>query len=140
MISPSIFFTFWKFWFFWFVRRVKEQKMVQNDKKICLLCSIFQKPYVIRMLFMVNTCEIICPGFFYFFKILIFQVFRGVKVQKIVHNGKKFCPSCSMSQEIYIIWLSFLVHMMISPGGFFFFFFFFFFIFSKFWFFWLLGV
>ena len=67
--------------------------------------------------------------FFRFFKILILWVFRGVKVQKVVQNDKKFCPSCSIFQEPYIIWLSFMVRMckmMISSG--------FFFIFSKFWF------
>ena len=42
---------------------------------------------------------------------------------------KKFCPSCSISQEPYIRWLSFMVHickMIISPVIFF--------NFSKFWF------
>ena len=41
-------------------------------------------------------------------------------------NDKKFCPSCSISQELYIIWLPFMIHMykvIISPGVF---------IFSKF--------
>ena len=74
----------------------------------------------------------ISPGvFFQFFKILIFRAVRGVKGQKSVQNDKKFWPSCFISQEPYIIWLSFLVHfckMIISPD--------FFFIFSKFWFFW----
>ena len=74
-------------------------------------------------------------AFFHFFKILIFQVFRVVKVQKIVQNDKKFCPSCSISQELYIIWLLFMVHMckmILSPGNFF--------IFSRFWFLGLLWV
>ena len=67
--------------------------------------------------------------FLNFFKILIFRVFRGIKGQKIVQNDKKFCLSCSVSQEPYIIWLSFMVHlckMIISPVVFF--------IFSKYWF------
>ena len=29
----------------------------------------------------------------------------------MVQNDKKFCPSPSISQEPYIIWLSFMVHM-----------------------------
>ena len=68
------------------------------------------------------------PGvFFFFFKILIFRAFRGVKRQKMVQNDKKLCPSRFISQELYIIWLSFMLHMykMIISLGFFFFFFFF---------------
>ena len=64
------------------------------------------------------------PGaFFHFFKILIFWVVGGTNVQKIVQNDKTFCPSCCISQEPYIIWLPFMVHMckMISPGVFSFF-------------------
>ena len=51
----------------------------------------------------------------------------------MVQNGKKFCLSRSISQEPYIIWLLFMVHLckIIYPG--------YFFIFSKFWFFWMLG-
>ena len=67
--------------------------------------------------------------FFQFFKILIFGVVRRVKVQKMVQNDKKFCLSRIISQEPYIIWLSFMVHMhkmIISPSLCF--------IFSKFWF------
>ena len=69
-----------------------------------------------------------------FFKILIFLVVRGVKEQKMVQNDKKFCLLHSVSQEPYIIWFSFLVHMckMIIPSRDYF-------IFSKFWFFRLLG-
>ena len=60
--------------------------------------------------------------FFQFFKILIFRVVKGIKVQKIVQNDKKFCPSHFISQEPYIVWLSFMVHMckMIISLGFFF--------------------
>ena len=29
----------------------------------------------------------------------------------MVQNDKKFCLSCSISQETYLIWLSFMVHM-----------------------------
>ena len=40
----------------------------------------------------------------------------------MVQNDKKFCLLCSISQEPYIIWLSFMVQMckmIISPGVFF---------------------
>ena len=42
-----------------------------------------------------------------------------VKGQKIVQNDKKFCLSHYMFQELYIIWLWFMVHiykMMVSPA------------------------
>ena len=74
------------------------------------------------------TCtyeRIISQGvFFVFFKILIFRIIRvkGWKKDKKWPNYKKFCLSHSVSQEPYIIWLWFLVHMckmMISPANFF---------------------
>ena len=49
--------------------------------------------------------------FIHFFRILICGVVIEVKGQKIVQNYKKFCPSCSISQEPHIIWLSFMVHI-----------------------------
>ena len=50
------------------------------------------------------------PGVFHFFKILI----SGFLVVKRAKNGPKWqriFPSCSISQEPHIIWLSFMVHM-----------------------------
>ena len=78
---------------------------------------------------MVHMCknDNISRCFFQFFKILIFQVVRGwggggrVKRQKTVQNDKKFCRSRFISQEPYITWLRFMVHickMIISPGFF----------------------
>ena len=136
IISLGVFFQFFKILIFQVVRGVKGQKMVQNDKKFCLSRFISQEPYIIWQSFMVHLCKmIIYPGvFFHFFQILIFWAVSGVKGQNMVQNDKKFCPSHSISQEPYIIWLSFMLDMckmMISPGVFF--------IFFKFWFFRLLG-
>ena len=53
--------------------------------------------------------------FFHFFKIFILWI----KGQKMAQNDKRFCLFCSITQETYIIWLSFMVHMSkmtISPG------------------------
>ena len=60
-----------------------------------------------------NTCAKwwCLRGFFHFFKILIFWVVSGVKVQKMAQNDKKLCLLHSISQEAYIIWLWFLVHV-----------------------------
>ena len=69
---------------FWVHRGVKGQKMVQNDKKFCLLHSISQEPYIIWLSFMVQMCKmIIFPGVFFNFKILVFWVVRGLKGQKM---------------------------------------------------------
>ena len=97
--------------------------MVQNDK-FCLSRFISQEPYIVWLSFMVNICKMIILDIFYFifFKILVFWVHWGVKGQKTVQNDKKFCLSCSISQEPYIIWLSFMVHMcrtITSPDAFF---------------------
>ena len=48
---------------------------------------------------------------FHFFKILIFWVVSLVKGQKMTQNNKKFCLLRSVSQELYTMWLSFMVHM-----------------------------
>ena len=42
---------------------------------------------------------------------MIFWVHRGVEGPKMVQNDKKFCLLHSISQEPYIIWLSFMVQM-----------------------------
>ena len=66
------------------VRRVKWQKMAQNEKKFCLFHSVSQELYFILLWFLVHLCKMI----FSFFEILIFLVFRGRKVkgQKMTHN------------------------------------------------------
>ena len=104
----------------------KGQKIVH--KKLCPLHLISKEPYIIWLSFMVHKCKLmISPGVF-------FQNFDfSVKGHKMVQNEKRFCLFNTISQEPYIIWLSFVVgkcKMIISPGVFF--------IFSKFWFFGLL--
>ena len=137
IISPGIFFSFFilsKFWFSRFLGRgwgrgggsSKGQKIVH--KKLCPLHLISKEPYIIWLSFMVHKCKLmISPGVF-------FQNFDfSVKGHKMVQNEKRFCLFNTISQEPYIIWLSFVVgkcKMIISPGVFF--------IFSKFWFFGLL--
>ena len=36
-------------------KRPKGEKMVQNCKKLCLLCLLFQKPYIYHMVFIYGT-------------------------------------------------------------------------------------
>ena len=102
---------------------------------MCLSRSIFQESYIIWMSFLVYMVKMVISLSFYFifFKILIFWVVRGVIGQKMFQNDKKICLSHLVSQEPYMTWLPFMLHlckMIISSGGFF--------IFSKFWFFGLL--
>ena len=107
MISPGYFFSkFWcylqaffsKFW----------QKMVQNQKRFCLLNAMSLEPYIIWLSFVVDICKmIISPGFFFhFLKILIFWFASGIKGQKMTQNDKSFCLLHLISQESL-----FIVHM-----------------------------
>ena len=135
IISKGIFFIFSKFWFSGLSGGQKGEKWSKMGKN-CLSCSISQETYIIWSSFVICKCKmIIFSGFFfYFFKILIFQVVRKVKGEKMTQNDKKLFLSYSISQETYIIWLWFLVHMCnvrTSQDAFF--------IVLKFWFFWLLG-
>ena len=90
MISPGFFLVFQNFifWIMW----VKEQKLVQNEKKICLLRSIPEKPYAIWLSFMLNNCKmtIFWSSFFFLFKILIFWVHNPRKEQRTVHNNQNY--------------------------------------------------
>ena len=48
--------------------QIKQQIMVQNDKKLCPLHSISQERYIIGLSFMAHMCKmIISAGFFSFF-------------------------------------------------------------------------
>ena len=123
------FFQFFKILIFRVVIRVKGQKNSPKCQKM-LSVSISQEPYIIWLSFMVHMCKmIISPEFFFFFSKFWFLGYRGVKGQKTVQNVKKFCLLHSISQEPYVIWLSYMVHickMIISSGVFI--------VFSKFWF------
>ena len=104
MISPDFFFQNFDF-------SVKGQKMVQNEKRFCLLYSISQEPYIIWLSFVVDKCKmIISPGlfflFFHFFKIFVFWFLSGIKGKKMTQNDKNFCLLRLISQESL-----FIVHM-----------------------------
>ena len=61
-IISRVFFDFFKILIFWVHKRVKGQKTVQNDKKLCVLRSISQEPYIILLSFIVQMCKMISPG------------------------------------------------------------------------------
>ena len=97
---------------FWGWGGIKGQKMVQNDKTICLSCSTFQEQYIWFSFMAACMCKmIISSGLFFSFSKFWFFGLMEVKWQKTVQNDKKFCPSCFISQEQYVMWLSFMVHM-----------------------------
>ena len=83
------FFHFFKILIFRVVRRVKGQKMAQNDKKLVAPYISGIMHYMIFI--MVHMFErIIYPSvFLHFFKILIFGFNSGVKLQKMAQNDKK---------------------------------------------------
>ena len=120
--------------------------MIQNDKKtLSVTLGIWGTIHYMIVIYVKPVLnEDIFRSFFHFFKILIFPVVRGIKGQKAVQNDKKIlsvalhisgtirgvkgkkrsrmtksCLLRSISQELYIIWLSFMVEMgkmIISPG------------------------
>ena len=113
MISTGAFFIFG-------VRVDKGHKMVQNDKKSCLLCSISQEPYFIWLSFMAHFCKMIISlgVFFIFWKILIFWVHKGGK-----RVNKKWQRILSVTIHISGTMHTIMMHMCKMPtslGRFFF--------------------
>ena len=135
VISTGVFFIFKIFWLFGLIGGggLRVGKRAKNSAKwkwkLHPSHAISQEQYGIWSWFVVHFCKMIFWSFFHFLKILTFPSFSGVKGQKMAQNNKKFCLSCSISQEPYIIWMSSMLHMckMITAPGVFF-------IFSKFWF------
>ena len=125
MMKYRVFLFFFKILIFRVVNGVKGQKMAQNNKKLCMLLSTSQEPYIIWSSFVVHNCNLISSSvFFIFFKIVISWIVSKVKEYKMAQNDKKLCLAHSISQEPYIIWFSFLIHlckMMVRPGIFSFF-------------------
>ena len=83
MISSDVFFKFFYFLILIFlaVRRVKGQKIAQNEKQLHLSCFL--------VWFLVHYCKMmISQAFFNFFLILISWAVSKVKGQKIVQNEK----------------------------------------------------
>ena len=113
---------------------VEGQKTVQNDKKLCLLHSISQEPFIIWLSFMVQMCKmIISPGVFFSFKVLIFGVVRGLKGHKKWPKMTKISVCCTLYFRNHIsydlhLWCTCMYKRIISPGIFFVS------LFSKFWF------
>ena len=116
IISPWAFSIFSKFWFGGLLGCVKEQKIAQNDKTFCLLCSISQEPYIMWLSFVVHKCKMISPGIFYItFSKFWFGLLWGSKGEK----WPKMLKKPVLGTIHHISW--FMVHMCkrtIPPGVF----------------------
>ena len=115
IISPGLFFHFFKILIFRVFRGIKGQKMVQNDIKLSLSCSIYQEPYIKWLSFMVHMCKmIISPGvFFQFFKILIFQVVRDCRRAKNCPKWQKLLSvALYISGTIHHMTVIYATHML----------------------------
>ena len=127
MISPG-FFSFLQNLIFGVFSRLKGQKNDPiNEKSVCCIPYLRNHTSYDCHLCYTSVKWRYLQSFFYFFKVLIFQVVSGVKGQKVAQNDKKFCLSWLTSHHI-------VVHnckMIISSGIFF--------VFSKCWSFGLLG-
>ena len=92
------------FWNFYFLGKLGGKRAKSSPKwKITIINpshAISQEQYSIWSWFLVHLCKIIIsPGLFFIFsKFWFFWFLGGVKGQKIVQNGKKFCLSQSISQ------------------------------------------
>ena len=133
MISPVVFFSFSKFDFL-ACKRAKNGPKWQKIMTVTL--NILGTIHHMIVIYGSHVCQMIISPcvLFIFWKFWFFGLLGWLKGQNTIQNDKKFCLSCSISQEPFIIWLPFMVHMcqmIISPCNFF--------IFSKFWFFGLLG-
>ena len=92
IISPWAFSIFSKFWFGGLLGCVKGQKIAQNDKTFCLLCSISQEQYIMWLSFVVHKCKMISPGIFYItFSKFWFGLLWGSKGEKWPKMLKKTC-------------------------------------------------
>ena len=97
----QVFFQFFKILIFRAVRVVKEQKMAQNDKKVCLLHSISEEPYIIWLWFLVHMCKmIIFPVNFF-----ILGFFRGIKGKKWpkITNFSLFCSGTVDHLQVFFV-------------------------------------
>ena len=109
------FFIFWNFGFLGCCKRTKNSPKWQKFLSVALI--IWRTIHHITVIYVCKMIIFWC-FFHFFFLILIFWVHR----EKTVQINKKLCLLCSVSQESYIIWLSFMVlmcKMIIFPGIFF---------------------
>ena len=106
MIYPGDFFIFSKFWFsgLWgagggWGKRAKNGLKLQKILSFALHMSGSIYHMIVILCTYVSNVDI-SSCFFHFFKMLIFQVIREVKGQKMVQNDKIFCLCHSIFEEL----------------------------------------
>ena len=96
--------------------------MIQLWKVNSYPVSISQESHIC-LSFVVRKCKMLINSgvFFIFSKFWYFRLLGVSKGKKRPKITKRLCLSCLISQEPYIIWFSFMVHMckrIMSPGAF----------------------
>ena len=111
---------------FWVHRVVKGRKMVWYDKKLFLWCSISQEPlYHMIVICGANVWNDNISRCFFNVKILIFQVVKGLKGQKMAQNVENFCRTLHFRNHTAYdlhLWYTCVYKRIISPSIFFHFF------------------
>ena len=103
--------------------QIKQQIMVQNDKKLCPLHSISQERYIIGLSFMTHMCKmIISAGFFlsFFLKFSFFGLSVGKRAKNVPKSQKILSVVLYISGTMFYV-MSFMVRMckmIISPNFF----------------------
>ena len=87
--------------------------------KNCVDHAPYLRKHISWLSFMVHMCKMICPGIFFSFKILIFQVVNGLKVQKMAQHFENVCRTLyfrnHISYDLYL-WYTCMYKRIISAG------------------------
>ena len=87
--------------------------------KNCVDHAPYLRKHISWLSFMVHMCKMICPGIFFSFKILIFQVVNGLKVQKMAQHFENVCRTLyfrnHISYDLYL-WYTCMYKRIISLG------------------------
>ena len=82
-------------------------RIVWNDD----ISGCFGEPYIIWLSLMVYLCNMMISPSLFFFSFFPNFIFRVVRGGSITQNDKRLCSLRLISQELYIIWSSFMVHI-----------------------------
>ena len=118
IISPSSFYVFFKFWFLMSIVGKRGKNDPKWTKHVC------HNPFLRNHTYNWDFWYACVKWWHLQMLFSFFQNFdclgcEGIKWQKMVQNDRKFCLFNSVSQEQYLEWLWFLVHMcrmMIFPA------------------------
>ena len=97
--------------FFWVISAGKGQKTAQNDNSVC--CAPNLKNYTLydHDLWYTSVNDNISRLFFHFLKILVFQVVRRVKRQKMAQKWQKLSFVTYVSGTIHHMILIYVTHV-----------------------------